>query len=147
MKGIVCKVCRFIPINEIRPEKCPACGAPKTSFEEQDEAIITPKDMNNLSELEQKHIADITIAKVCSLTLEGCQDVYIKIGQIQHPMQPEHFIQRIDFYIDKEFIARGVFTPNKLNPAIAIHLKAKAGKFTAIALCNLHGAWIKEVDL
>ena len=146
MKGYVCKICGFISINGSAPDKCPVCGAPKTAFEEKD-AIKTPKDVNNLTELEKKHIPVVKIAKTCGLIPEGCQDVHVKMGEIQHPMQPEHYIIHIDFYIDKEFISRIILTPDKLNPAGALHLKAKTGKLSVIELCNLHGAWIKEVDL
>ncbi len=146
MNGFVCKVCRFISINGSAPEKCPVCGAPKTSFEEKD-AIKTPQDINNLSELEKKHICVIALAKTCGLIPDGCQDAHVKVGQIQHPMQPEHYIQHIDFYLDNEFISRVILTPDKLNPAATLHLKAEAGKLTVIELCNLHGAWIKEEDL
>jgi len=147
MKGFVCRVCGFISINGSAPEKCPVCGAPKTSFEEKEDAIKIAKDVNNLSELEKKHIPVITVAKICGLIPEGCQDVHVKIGEIQHPMQPEHYITHIDFYIDNEFISRVVLTPDKVNPAVALHLKARSGKLAAIELCNLHGAWIKEVNL
>ena len=147
MKGFVCKVCGFISINGKAPENCPVCHAPKTAFQEKEDAIKTPQDPNNLTELEKKHIPVITIVKKCGLIPEGCQDVHAKIGEIQHPMQPEHYIVHIDFYIDNEFISRMILTPDKLNPAAALHLKVTSGKFTAIELCNLHGAWIKEVDL
>jgi len=147
MKGQVCKICQYISINGSAPEKCPVCGSPKTSFEEKVSAINEPKDAANLSELEKKHIPVITVVKKCGLIPEGCQDAHVRIGEVQHPMQPEHYINHIDFYIDKEFIARVHLTPEKLNPAAALHLKAKSGKLTAIDLCNLHGAWIKEADL
>ena len=147
MKGFVCKVCGFISINGSAPEKCPVCGAPKTSFEEKEDAIKTPKDVNNLTELEKKHVPVITVVKKCGLIPEGCQDVHVKMGEIQHPMVGEHYIMHIDFYIDNEFISRVKLTPDKLNPAAALHLKAQSGKLTVIELCNLHGAWIKEVDL
>lgn len=147
MKGFVCKVCGYISIDGSAPEKCPVCGAPKASFEEKEDAIKIPKDVNNPSELEKKHIPVIRVVKKCGLIPEGCQDAHVKIGQIQHPMQPEHSIQHIDFYIDNEFISRVVLTPDKLNPAAALHLKAKSGKLTVIELCNLHGAWINEVNL
>ena len=147
MKGFVCKVCGFISINGRAPENCPVCGAPRTSFEEKEEAVKTPKDANNLTELEKKHIPVITIVKKCGLIPEGCQDVHVKMGEVQHPMQAEHYIVHIDFYIDKEFISRVMLTPEKLNPAAALHLKAQSGKLSAIALCNLHGAWIKETEL
>ena len=147
MKGYVCKVCGFISINGSAPERCPVCGAPKTSFEEKQDAIKTPKDTNNLTELEKKHVPVITVVKKCGLIPEGCIDVHVKMGEIQHPMQPEHYIIHIDFYIDNKFISRVILTPDKLNPAAALHMKATDGKLTVIELCNLHGAWIKEIDL
>lgn len=147
MKGFVCKVCGFISIDGSAPDKCPVCGAPKTSFEEKSDAIKTPKDVNNLTELEKKHIPVITIVRKCGLIPEGCQDVHVKMGEIQHPMQPEHYIVHIDFYIDNKFISRVILSPEKLNPAAALHLKATTGKLTVIELCNLHGAWIKEENL
>jgi len=147
MNGFVCKVCGFISINGSAPDKCPVCGAPKTSFQEKEEAIKTAKDANNLTELEKKHIPVITIVKKCGLIPEGCHDVHVKMGQIQHPMTEEHSIVHIDFYIDNQFISRVILTPDKLNPAAALHLKAGGGKLTVIELCNLHGAWINQADL
>ena len=146
MKGFVCNVCMYISINGSAPDKCPVCGSPKTAFEEKD-AIKTPQDPNSLTELEKKHVPVIKVVKKCGLIPEGCVDVHVKVGEIQHPMQPEHYINHIDFYLDKEFLARVHLTPEKLNPAAALHLKANSGKLTAIELCNLHGAWIKEVNL
>ncbi len=146
MKGYVCKICGFISIDGSAPDKCPVCGAPKTAFEEKD-AINTPKDVNNLTELEKKHIPVVKITKTCGLIPEGCVDVHVKMGEILHPMQPEHYINHIDFYIDKKFIARTHLTPEKLNPAAALHLKVKSGKLSIIDLCNLHGAWIKEDNI
>ena len=147
MKGYVCKVCNFISINGRAPEKCPVCGSPRTAFEEKENAINTPKDANNLSELEKKHIPVVKVVKTCGLLPENCQDVHVKIGEIQHPMQAEHYIMRIDFYIENEFISRMYLTADKLNPAATLHLKAQSGKLTVIELCNIHGAWINEAEL
>ncbi|MFH1201601.1 MAG: desulfoferrodoxin family protein [Candidatus Omnitrophota bacterium] len=147
MKGYVCKVCGFISINGSAPERCPVCGAPKTAFEERGDAIKTAQDVNNLTELEKKHLPIITVVKKCSLIPEDCQDVHVKIGQIQHPMEAKHYIIHIDFYIDNEFISRVILTPDKLNPAAALHLKVSSGKLSVIELCNLHGAWISEAGL
>ncbi len=147
MKGYVCKVCGFISIDASAPQKCPVCGAPKESFEEKGDAIKTPKDVNNLTELEKKHVPVITVVKKCGLIPEGCQDVHVKMGEIQHPMLPEHYITSIDFYIDNKFISRVQLTPGKLNPAAALHMKAQSGRLTVIEHCNIHGNWIKETDL
>ncbi|MBU0549413.1 MAG: hypothetical protein KJ838_03720 [Candidatus Omnitrophica bacterium] len=147
MEGFVCKICGFISIDGTAPDKCPVCGAPKGSFEMKQDAIKIPKDVNNLTELEKKHIPVITLVKKCGLIPEGCQDVQVKMGEIQHPMLAEHSIVHIDFYIDKKVISRVILTPDKLNPAAALHLKVTNGKLAVIELCNIHGAWIKEIDL
>lgn len=144
MEGHVCKVCGFISINGSAPEKCPVCGASKTSFQEKQDAIKISKDEVSLSE---KHTPVIALAKKCGLIPEGCQDVHVKIGEVDHPMKPEHYIIHIDFYIDNEFISRVILTPEKLNPAASLHFKIHSGKLSVIELCNLHGAWIKEMNL
>jgi superoxide reductase len=89
----------------------------------------------------------IKVVKTCGLIPEGCTDVHARIGEIVHPTLKEHFINHIDFYLDKEFLARVHLTPEKLNPAGALHLKANSGKITVIELCNVHGAWIAEATL
>lgn len=147
MKGIVCSVCGFIAINGAAPEKCPVCGAPKTAFEEKQDAIKTPTDNVNLGESDKKHIPAIRVVKKCGLIPEGCADVHVRIGEILHPMEAKHYIMHIDFYLNREFISRVILTPGALNPAAGLHLKAQGGKLSAIELCNIHGAWINEVDL
>ncbi|MBL7084615.1 MAG: hypothetical protein ISS43_00715 [Candidatus Omnitrophica bacterium] len=147
MRGYVCKICKFISIDGSAPDKCPVCGAPRSAFEEKEDAIKMPQDTNNLTELDKKHIPIVTVVKKCGLIPQGCQDAHVKLGEIQHPMQAEHYIMHIDFYIDKKFVARVHLTPEKLNPAAALHIKAEVGKLAAIALCNIHGAWIAETDL
>ena len=144
MKGYVCKMCKFVSINGSAPDRCPVCGAPKTAFEDKEDAVKTAQDEIKLSE---KHSPVITVVKKCGLIPEGCQDVHAKVGQVQHPMQPEHYITHMDFYIDNEFISRVILTPEKLNPAAALHLRAQSGKISVIELCNIHGAWIAETNL
>ena len=113
MKGFVCGVCGFVAIDGAAPDNCPVCHAPKTSFAEKEDAAKTPVDAKNLTELEKKHIPVINVVKKCGLIPEGCEDVHVKLGEIQHPMLPEHSIQHIDFYIDKKFVSRVILTPLK----------------------------------
>jgi superoxide reductase len=146
MKGLVCRVCGFIAIDGTAPEKCPVCHAPQTAFAEKDEAIKTPGGTVQ-GEPEKKHIPYVSVTKKCGLVPEGCTDVNVKIGEITHPMMPGHHIAWIDFYIDRKFVSRITFTPGQVNPAAGLHLKVDSGKFAAIETCNLHGSWMKEVDL
>ena len=147
MSGYVCKVCKYIAIDGEAPDKCPICSAPKSAFEERQDAIKEPQDAGNLSDLEKKHIPVIAVVKKCGLIPDECTDVHVKLGEIKHPMEEDHYIVYIDFYIDKKFVARTHLTPERLNPAAALHLKNGSGKIEAVALCNQHGAWFNEAEL
>ena len=148
MKGIVCSVCGFIAIDGAAPEKCPVCYSPKKVFSEKDDAIVTPSSATDKVEANKKHIPVILVVKKCGLLPDsGCTDINVKVGEITHPMLPEHFIMYIDCYHDKQFISRIHLTPGKLNPAAGLHLKVSSGKFIAIEKCNLHGSWMTEIEL
>ena len=148
MKGIVCQVCGFVALDGVAPANCPVCHSPKEAFQEKEEALKTAQDPKNLTELEKKHIPVILVEKKCGLLPgTGCVDVHVKLGEVQHPMIPEHFIGRIDFYVDKKFAARVILTPEKLNPAAGLHLKESRGTLSVVENCNIHGTWIREIAL
>jgi superoxide reductase len=147
MKGFVCGLCGFISIDGSAPEKCPVCGAPQKVFVEKEDAVKTAQDVATTGESEKKHLPAITVIKKCGLLGDGCTDVQVKVGEIPHPMLAEHFITRIDFYVDRKYISRIYLTPGTMNPAAGLHLKVSGGKFTAIENCNVHGAWLSEVSL
>ncbi|MCM8820033.1 MAG: hypothetical protein NC925_04465 [Candidatus Omnitrophica bacterium] len=143
MEFYVCSKCGYVAFDT-PPEVCPVCFAKKEAFKLDNDAIKKPADPNNLSELERKHIPVLKIERKCGLVDSDCLDVNIKIGELTHPMQQQHFIMYIDIYLDKNFIARYHLTPEKLNPALGIHIKVNSGKLLVLENCNLHGRWIKE---
>lgn len=147
MKAFVCGVCGFISLDGTAPEKCPVCGAPKKAFSEKEEAIVTPSSATEKVEANKKHIPALLVKKQCGLIPDGCTDVHVKIGEIVHPMLPEHYIMRIDFYIDRQFVSRVQLSPGKINPAACFHLKVSSGKISAVGTCNLHGSWLSETSL
>jgi desulfoferrodoxin-like iron-binding protein len=147
MKGYVCKVCGYISIDGTIPDVCPVCFVPKDKFVEDNNAIVEPTDATDKVELNKKHIPKILVVRKCGLIPDECTDAHIKVGEITHPMLKEHHIRYIDAYIDKKYVARVHLTPEKLNPAISLHIKVHSGKLTVIAKCNIHGAWMSETDL
>ncbi len=139
MKAQICKVCGHVALDVV-PENCPVCHAAKEAFNEGD--VKTSQDEGST----EKHVPVLTVVKTCGLMGDGCTDVHVRVGDTPHPMEAEHFIQWVDIYVDKKFIARESLTP-ECNPAAAFHIKAASGKVTAIEFCNLHGTWINEADL
>ena len=148
MKGLVCSVCGFISLDGDIEGGCPVCHSKKEAFKEVADAIVTPSAASDKIEANKKHIPVIKITKACGLIPEsGCTDVNIKVGEITHPMLKEHFIMYVDTYIDKHYISRVFFSPEKMNPAVGLHLKVSTGTFQAIEKCNVHGAWMTETKI
>lgn len=144
MKVFICQSCGHLQFNET-PENCPVCGAPKNKFKQNDN--IFEESRQQSPEAEVKHVPSVKVDKECGLIPEdSCTDVHVRIGETLHPMQDKHYIQFIDGYQDEEFIGRMELTPN-LQPAAAFHLKKDSGKLILVENCNIHGYWMKEVNI
>ena len=140
MRSNICKTCGHAALDGV-PDRCPVCNSSKEAFEEKD-AIQTRENEGP----KEKHVPVIKIVKRCGLVGEGCTDVHAKIGDVLHPMEKEHHIAFVDFYVDKIWVQRVHLTPG-CNPAASAHIKAGSGKLTTIELCNIHGYWINEEDI
>ena len=143
MKGIVCGVCGFVSLDGI-PEVCPVCGAPKEKFSEIEDAYKMPDFKAQTGESEKKHIPALKVSANCNV--EGCVCVTAKMGEIEHPMLPEHHITHVYFYLDKKYIGLSQLTP-ALKPAATIHIKTAKGKVSVIENCNVHGNWYNEIEI
>jgi len=142
-----CRVCGHIELDG-SPGNCLVCRAGWQEFEEVPDAVETPGNSEDLTEMEKKHVPQIVVVKECGLIPDqGCTDVHVRVGEIQHVMEEEHYITHIDFYLNHSFISRVWLSPGACNPAAALHLNATSGKLTAIEHCNKHGDWLAEVDL
>ncbi|MFC1517914.1 desulfoferrodoxin family protein [Candidatus Margulisiibacteriota bacterium] len=144
MKLYICKVCGHIEYNEA-PANCPVCGAPKTSFTQNDNVFKEAEEKSK--EAAVKHIPAVTVNKKCGLVPEqSCTDVIVRIGKTLHPMEEAHFIKFIDCYIDNKYISRVYLSP-AVNPAACFHLKTTGKKVQLIEFCNKHGHWQTETNL
>lgn len=147
MKTLVCGVCGHIEFNKA-PAKCLVCRAESSAFKEKADALKKPADPKNLTEGDKKHIPQIVVVKECGLIPGGCcTDVHVRVGEIEHVMQDEHYITCLDYYIDSKFISRIWLSPKVCHPAAALHLNVKSGKVQVIEYCNVHGAWMAEAAL
>jgi len=148
MKAPVCGVCGFIAIDGTTPGACPVCGAPSSAFSPVEDAILSPVEAAAPTDAEKKHTPEIHAVDQCSLIPGECRDVHVRVGTgILHPMEEEHYIGRLDFYLDGAFLAR-VHLTSKVNPGGGLHLKADtAGRLAVVSWCNKHGAWMNTVEL
>jgi superoxide reductase len=141
-KLYVCKNCGHIAFAEA-PEKCPVCGVGKSNYNENPQAVHPAE-----KEGKEKHVPAIVVTDTCGLIPQACKDVHIKVGSTPHPMEPEHWIEWIDVYINHVFSARYSMQPQALQAAVGVHLKSEqSGIITAIEHCNKHGTWMSEAKL
>jgi len=89
-----------------------------------------PKDPNNMTDFEKKHtpILEISSGKVI-----------VRVGEITHPMEEEHYIQYIELFKDGESIEKKELKPG--DEPKAEFENVLLGNLKAQELCNLHGLW------
>jgi superoxide reductase len=101
------------------------------------------KDPNNKNLLEQKHSP--VIEAPSEVEAGEFFNVVIRIGEIEHPNQNDHFIHWIKIYLDDLYLTRTDFTPVMTRPEITLSLKiARKSQETlirAVTRCNQHGIW------
>ena len=78
---------------------------------------------------------------VPALTVEG-ERLVARVGSVEHPMTPEHYIEWLLFSDGDKIVIR-YLKPGDA-PEARFHL-AEGGKATVYAYCNLHGLWKAEV--
>ena len=144
MSIFICKMCGHIAFNEA-PDNCPMCGAPKNSFEQNDNIFTESEEKS--PEASVKHVPAITVKKECGLIPENsCVDVIVRIGSTLHPMEEKHFIKFIDCYVDNKPIERIALLPG-VNPAGCIHLKVEGKKIQIVENCTIHGYWMADASI
>ncbi len=102
-----------------------------------------PEDVEVDSPLAKKYVPVITLPDV--LKAGEFYEVKIKVGEIEHPNENEHFIQWIEFYIGNVYLGRFDFAPVMTKPEVTIPLQlghhGLDSTLRAISRCNLHGLW------
>lgn len=138
----VCKICGHIEFKNAL-QKCPVCGAAKSNFKEDSQAIMPAE-----KEGKEKHVPVIIGTDSCGLIPNECKDVHIKVGSVPHPMQDDHWIQWIDIYVNKRYQARYMMSAQSLRAAVGVHLKKdQSGTLQAVEHCNKHGNWMAEINI
>ena len=73
-------------------------------------------------------------------------ELFVQVGEIEHPMLPEHFITNIWVEYPDGSVERKSLIPGE-KPVAVFDVKDKNGKVTVYEYCNLHGLWKKELEL
>jgi len=112
--------------------------------------VNSPKDKNNLTDLDKKHLPVIEAPD--RARPDEIFEVNIHIGGIdgvEHPNEPGHFIEWIELYSGDTFLNKCSFSGGASYPIAKFKIKLSHahGPLKVWAKCNLHGLWESEKDI
>lgn len=107
--------------------------------------VNIPKDMNDMTELEQKHTP--VISAPAKVKRNEIFSVTVEIGKYKtHPNEPVHFIEWVELYSGDTFLYRISLSGSLSYPKITVpvSLAHADGPLKAWTKCNIHGLWEGE---
>ena len=124
MKFYKCETCGNI-ITKLNDSGVPVvcCGKPMTE--------LVPGATDGALE---KHVPAVTV--------DGSK-VTVQVGEVEHPMMEEHFIQFIVLETEGGFQKKTLKPGDK--PAAEFIVADGDKAVAAYEYCNLHGLWVKEI--
>lgn len=125
MKLLKCNVCgNIVEMVEDRGVPVMCCGKPMVELK-----------ANTTDGALEKHVPVLEIVD---------SNLHVKVGSVEHPMLPEHFITTIYAEFDNR-VYRVNLKPGE-KPEAVFALNDYKGKVTVYEYCNLHGLWKSEIE-
>ena len=104
--------------------------------------VNTPKDRENLTDLEKKHLPVLVSPE--RVKKDEPFPVKVTVGKLlAHPNEPAHFIEWVELYCGDTFLGRAGFSGGMSYPeaVFTVKLTHAHGPLRARMKCNLHGLW------
>ena len=164
-----CRNCGHIVIGEKAPEVCPACNHPQSYFEIHAENYYRKKRRiimeqkfyickhcgNIIAKVKDVGVPVVCCGKPMSELVPGTTDaavekhvpvwtvengiVHVKVGSVEHPMLPEHYIEWVSLQT-KQGNQRKELHPGE-KPEVCFALCEGDEVEAVYAYCNLHSLW------
>ena len=164
-----CRNCGHIVIGEKAPEVCPACNHPQSYFEFTQKTIKVKKRRiimdqkfyickrcgNIIAKVKDVGVPVVCCGEPMSELVPGTTDaavekhvpvwtvengiVHVKVGSVEHPMLPEHYIEWVSLQT-KQGNQRKELHPGE-KPEVCFALCEGDEVEAVYAYCNLHSLW------
>ena len=115
--------------------KCEICGNIAEVLHEGSGELVC---CNQPMKLLEENTVDAATEKHVPIIEEVGEDkIKVKVGEVDHPMTEEHYIEFIEVIADGKVLRKTLEPGEKPEKEFTIRSKP----FTAKAYCNLHGMW------
>ena len=125
----------------------PAKGSgTKGAVEKKEEVVQWPADLSKLQGLEMDHVPILEVSQPAGK--EDTVELSVRVGMTPHEMSPDHFIQRIQIWIDENKRGEIQLFPKELLPGCRVTLVRRPSMQIMVkAECNRHGIWANRLVL
>lgn len=128
----VAKAAGFKSFNEVNPELFAGINR-----------VANP---GSKSILEKKHAPVIEVP--AKIALGESFAVTLTMGEISHPMGPDHYIQNLDLLVGNEPAGHVEFRPEVATAKATVYIRLdKPVTLIARSYCNLHGLWESRLEV
>ena len=102
--------------------------------------INTPKDRENLTDFEKKHLPVLEAPE--RVKKDEPFTVKVTVGKLlAHPNEPAHFIEWVELYCGDTYLGRAAFSAGMTYPRPYLRLSSPMPWAPLPEKCNLHGLW------
>jgi len=105
--------------------------------------INKPKNIDNLSNFERLHVPFVEVPY--NLIKGSVFELRVRVGEIMHAMEEEHFITGIELHHDDRLIEKITLGPQMPPKCVFNTVFEENTCFRIVAVCNLHGMWERVV--
>jgi superoxide reductase len=116
--------------------KCEVCGNVVEVVHEGQESLVC---CGQPMKLQKAHTEDKGMEKHVPVIEENGNYITVKVGDIEHPMEENHYIEWIELTVD-DAVYRRYLSPTD-NPEVSFTVPERHIELSARAYCNVHGLW------
>lgn len=122
--------------------KCSVCGNIVEMIEDKNVPVMCcGKPMEEL----KANTSDGALEKHVPVAEYADGVLRVKVGSMEHPMLPEHFITMILVEVNHQ-VLRANLTPSD-KPEAVFAIPEGSGKVHVYEYCNLHGLWKTDIEI
>ena len=117
--------------------KCDICGnIVEVTHEGAGQLVCCNQPMN----LQEEQNQDSGLEKHVPVITEEGNNVLVKVGSVDHPMEEGHYIEWIELVVDGEIFRKHLSPTDK--PLAVFQLCQRHIEISARSYCNIHGLWV-----
>lgn len=125
---------------DVKFYKCNVCGNVAVKLTDSGVKMVCCSE--EMTELISNSNDTAALEKHVPVVTQNDREIEVRVGSVDHPMIPEHFIQWIYLVTNKKNYSRRL-TPGEA-PVAKFTLSEDEMMIKAYEYCNLHGLWVVE---